>query len=311
MRSQILSVASYLKLLFRECTIQANCLVILAATFFIFIIDLQLPLGVVAGVLYALVVLASLWVNGAQFTYLIAVLGFLFTLMGFYVSPSIVIPMDVVFINFGLTILLIICTAIMVVRIKKANFDMSALMNRTLTDPMSGHKNRDAFEIELNIEILRCKRYHRNLSVAVIDIDHFKILSDRHDHKRINDVIKKISRDIKATIRISDLFYHINTNVFAVVFPETELSKAKEVCEAIRKKVSGKMEDENTENKITTSIGIAMLENIDSKVSLCERVEDALHTSKCQGGNMVSTRPQVSNKDKNHVAAILSRPRSD
>ena len=166
MRSQILSVASYLKLLFRECTIQANCLVILAATFFIFIIDLQLPLGVVAGVLYALVVLASLWVNGGQFTYLIAVLGFLFTLMGFFVSPSIVIPMDVVFINFGLTILLIICTAIMVVRIKKANFDMSALMNRTLTDPMSGHKNRDAFEIELNIEILRCNRYHRNLSVS-------------------------------------------------------------------------------------------------------------------------------------------------
>ena len=188
---------------------------------------------------------------------------------------------------------------------------MSALMNRTLTDPMSGHKNRDAFEIELNIEILRCNRYHRNLSIAVIDIDHFETFSDRYDHKHTNDVIKRISREIKANIRISDLFYHINTDVFAVLFPETELSEAKEVCEAIRKKVSGKLEDENTENKITTSIGIAMLENTDSKVSLCSRVEDALLTSKCNGGNTVSTLPQVSNKDKNHVAAILTRPRSE
>ena len=187
---------------------------------------------------------------------------------------------------------------------------MSALMTQTLIDPITGYKNRHAFEIELDTEIPRCKRYHRNLSVAIIDIDHFKIFSDSHDHKHANDVIKRISRDIKANIRTSDLFYHINTDVFAILFPETELSKAKEVCEAIRKKVSVKM-DKNTENKITASIGIAMLENTDNKMNLYKRAEVALFISKRNGRNLVSTLPQVVNKDKNHVAAILSRSRSD
>ena len=50
MRSQILSATANLKLLFRECAIQANSLIILIATLSILIIDLQLPLGVAAGV---------------------------------------------------------------------------------------------------------------------------------------------------------------------------------------------------------------------------------------------------------------------
>ena len=81
MRSQIISATANLKVLFRECTVQANSLIILAATFFIFFIDLNLPLGVAAGVPYALVIFASLWVNGTQITYLVETLGWLCTII--------------------------------------------------------------------------------------------------------------------------------------------------------------------------------------------------------------------------------------
>ncbi|SFE17256.1 GGDEF domain-containing protein [Nitrosomonas sp. Nm166] len=310
MRGQIFSVTSSLKLLFRESAIQTNSLIILAATLLTFIIDLHLPLGVVAGVLYALVIFASLSVNETHLTHLTAALGFLFTIIAFYLSPDITIPMEIVIINRALTLLLIICTAVMVIRIKKANIDMSTLMTQTLINPITEHKNRHAFEIELDTEILRCKRYHRNLSVAVIDIDHFKIFSNNHDPGYTRDVIKRISRDIKANIRTSDLFYHIDTDAFAILFPETELSEAKEVCEAIRRKVSIKM-DKNSEKKITLSIGIAMLGNNDNKINLRQRAEDALITSKINGKNLVSTLPPVVSKEKNPVAAILSRSRSD
>jgi len=311
MRSQIFSATASLKLLFRECTAQANGLIILAVTLFIFIIDLHLPLGVAAGVPYALVIFGSLWISETLFTYLVTALGLLFTVLGFYLSPGITAaPIEIVLINRGLTLLLIISTAIMVTKIKKANIDMSALMTQTLIDPITGYKNRHAFETELDTEILRCKRYHRNLSVAIIDIDHFKIFSDNHDHKYANDAIKRISRDIRANIRTSDLFYRIDMDVFAILFPETDLSEAKEVCEAIRKKVSTKI-DKDTENKITISIGIATLGTADSKINLCKRAEDALLISKRNGRNLVSTLPQVVCKDKPLVAAILSRSRSD
>ena len=310
MRSQILSATANLKLLFREYPIQTNSLIILVATLSILIIDLQLPLGVAAGVPYALVIFASLWVSGIQFTYFLAALGIIFTIIGFYLSPGIAVPINIALFNRGITLLLIICSAIMVIKIKKANIDISTLMTQLLIDPITGYKNRQAFESELDTEILRCKRYHRNLSVAIIDIDLLKLFSDNYDFKNKNDSIKRISQEIKADIRTSDLFYRIDINVFAVLFPETGLTEAKEVCEAIRKKISAKI-DKNTENKITISIGIATLSEADKKINLCKRAEDALFISKRNGGNFVSTLPEVANKDKPHVAAILSRSRSN
>ena len=274
------------------------------------IIDLQLPLGVAAGVPYALVIFASLWVCGIQFTYFIAALGIIFTIIGFYLSPGIVVPMNIVLFNRGITLLLIICSAIMVIKIKKANIDISSLMSQILIDPITGYKNRQAFESELDTEILRCKRYHRNLCVAIIDIDLLKLFSDNYDFRNKNDSIKRISHEIKTDIRTSDLFYRIDINVFAILFPETELTEAKDVCEAIRKKISAKI-DKNTENKITISIGIATLNEADKRINLCKRAEEALFISKRNGGNFVSTLPEVANKEKPHVAAILSRSRSN
>lgn len=310
MRSQIISATANLKVLFRECTVQANSLIILAATFFIFFIDLNLPLGVAAGVPYALVIFASLWVNGTQFTYLVATLGLLFTIIKFFLLPISIVPIEIVLINRGLTLLLIVCTTIMVTRIKKANIDMSALMNQIPIDPITGYKNRHAFETELDIEIPRCKRYLRNLSIAIIDIDLFKLFSDNYDYRNKNNSIKRISQEIKANIRATDLFYRIDINVFAILFPETDLAEAKEVCEAIRKKISTKISDD-TENKIILRIGIAMLGEADSKMDLCKRAEDALIISKHNEKNPVTTLPQVTTKDKQHIAAILSRSRSD
>ncbi len=307
MRSSILTAASSLK----ECSIPINGLILFIATLFIFFFDLHLPLGVAAATPYVLVIFASLWISGIQFTYFVAALSIILTVVGFYHSPGIILPMNIVLFNRGLTLLLIICSTVMVIKIKKTNIDMSALLTQTLIDPITGQKNRQAFESELDTEILRCERYHRNLSVAIIDIDHFKLFSNSHDRQYSNDLIKRISTDIKTNIRTSDLFYHIDTDVFAILFPETELSEAKEVCEAIRKKISTKMEKEHTITKITTSIGIAMLGHNDSKIDLCKRAEDALLISKSNGKNLVSTLPEVTSKDKSHVAAILSRSRSD
>lgn len=309
MRSQIFSAAATLRLFFRECTIQANSLIVLVAILSIFTIDLHLPLGVAAGAPYALVIFASLWVHGVQFTYLVAALGIIFTIAGFYLSPGIAAPINIVLFNRGITLLLIICSAIMVIKIKKANIDISTLMSQVLIDPITGHKNRQSFETELDIEILRCKRYHRNLSVAIVDIDLFKLFSDNYYFRNKNDSLKRIPQEIKGNIRTSDLFYRIDINVFAILFPETELVEAKEVCEAIRKKVSANI-DKNTENKIIISIGLAMLSEADKREDLCKRAEDALFISKRNGGNFVSTLPEVANKDKTSVAAILSRARS-
>lgn len=284
-------------------------LIIIALMLCIFAIDLNTPLGVAAAVPYVLVIFASLWVSGIRFTYFIAISSFFLTIAGFYLSPGMVMPMDVVLFNRGLVLLLTICSTLMVIKIKKTNNDMFNLMAQMLIDPVTGYKNRQAFETELDSEILRSRRYHRSFSVAIIDIDLLKLFSDNYDYKKNNDSIKQISQEIKTNIRITDLFYRIDINVFAILFPETDLFEAKKVCESVRKKVSAQM-DENIENKVMVSIGIAMLDETDDKLILCKRAEDALFISKRNGGNQVSTLPQIANKEKSPVAAILSRSRS-
>jgi diguanylate cyclase (GGDEF)-like protein len=310
MRSQILSTITCFKLYLKECSVQANCVVILSATIAIFITDLSLPLGVAAGVPYVLVIFASLWVSGVQFTYLIAALGFILTIAGFFLSSYMVAPLNIVLFNRGITLLLIICSAYMVIKIKKANLDITTLMNQILIDPVTGYKNRQAFETELDTEILRSKRYSRSLSLAIIDIDLLKLFTDNYDYKSKSNSIKKVSQEIKTNIRITDFFYRIDINVFAIIFSETDLIEAKKVCEAIRKKISSII-DKNAENKIMISIGIATLEQADNKINLCKRAEDALFISKQNGGHQVSTLPAVANKEKPPVAAILSRSRYD
>lgn len=284
-------------------------LIIIVLMLCIFAIDLNTPLGVAAAVPYVLVIFSSLWVSGIRFTYFIAISAFFLTIAGFYLSPGMVMPMDVVLFNRGLTLLLTVCSALMVIKIKKTNNDMFNLMAQMLIDPVTGYKNRQAFETELDSEILRSRRYHRSFSVAIIDIDLLKLFSDNYDYKKNNDSIKQISQEIKTNIRITDLFYRIDINVFAILFPETDLFEAKKVCESVRKKVSAQM-DENIENKVMVSIGIAMLDETDDKLILCKRAEDALFISKRNGGNQVSTLPQIANKEKSPVAAILSRSRS-
>lgn len=284
-------------------------LIIVALMLCIFVIDLNTPLGVAAAVPYVLVILASLWVSGIRFTYFTAAFSFVFTIADFFISPGIVMSMNIVLFNRSLTLLLIVCSALMVIKIKKANLDMSALIAQILIDPVTGYKNRQAFETELDTEILRSRRYHRSFSIAIVDIDLLKLFSDDYDYKNKNDSIKQISQEIKTNIRITDLFYRIDINVFAILFPETDLYEAKKVCESLRKKISTRI-DKHTENKIMISIGIAMLDETDDKLKLCKRAEDALFISKRNGGNQISTLPQIINKEKPPVAAILSRSRS-
>lgn len=127
-------------------------LIIVALMLCIFVIDLNTPLGVAAAVPYVLVILASLWVSGIRFTYFIAALSFVFTIADFFISPGIVMSMNIVLFNRSLTLLLIVCSALMVIKIKKANLDMSALIAQILIDPVTGYKNRQAFETELDTE---------------------------------------------------------------------------------------------------------------------------------------------------------------
>jgi len=257
-------------------------------------LDLISPLGVAAGTPYGLVVFATLWTKRISETYLVAITGILFTILGFFLSPDIIGTMHAVIINRVLAIVIIILSAILVIQRKKADIHIKNLNIQTITDPLTGVKNRLAFDQIMEEEIVRDIRYKRNLSLAILDIDFLKNINDTFGHNRGDDIIKNVVHEISCTVRQTDSICRLGGDEFAIIFIETDLEKAKRVGENICKRIS-QIHILGT-TKVTVSIGIAKLDTNDNKDTLYKRADEALYLLKKQGRNIVSTVPNITSK---------------
>ncbi len=308
MSSQRFPTVLFLRLFLNDFAGYIHYLIMLVAIIGIFAFDLASPLNVAAGTLYALVVFGSLFIKGNKSTYVAAVMGLIFTVAGFFLSASsMVSSLEAVIINQLLAALLIIGAALIVIRIKKADENISALRIQSVIDPLTQAKNYRAFEQELSREIRLHKRHNRNLSVAFIDIDYLHKINQSYGNDGGDNIINQVAKEIEANIRSSDVLYRLAGDKFAVLFAEASMQGTKSVGEAICKKTSSKIA--LCGRNITLSMGIATLEENDSERSLCQRAEKALLQSKEDGRNRVTTVPPVSTKDTSGIAAILARSR--
>lgn len=254
-------------------------------------LDLISPLGVAAGTPYGLVVFATLWTKRISETCLVAITGILFTILGFFLSPGIISTVHAVIINRVLAIVIIILSAILVIQRKKAEMHIENLNIQTITDPLTGVKNRLAFDQIIEEEIVRDIRYKRSLSLAILDIDFLKKINDTFGHNKGDDIIKNVAHEIRSTVRQTDSICRLGGDEFAIIFVETDLDKAKRVGEDICKRISQSHVLGAT--KVTVSIGIAKLDTNDNKNTLYKRADEALYLSKRQGRNIVSTIPNI------------------
>ncbi|MDP1559456.1 MAG: GGDEF domain-containing protein [Nitrosomonas sp.] len=230
------------------------------------------------------------------------------TTLGFFLSSAFVSSLEVVITDRILTILLLIIATIMVLRIKKADNDISNLTMQSVIDPLTQAKNSRAFGQEIENEIARDKRYHRSLSIAIIDIDHLKMINEDYDSDQGDHVIQRVAEEIENNIRRCDILYRLGGGKFAVLFAETGVLEAKRVGDVVCKKIFSKIG--LSDRKITVSVGIAALSAEDNKRVFCQRAEEALLQAKRNGRNKVSTLPPINNiKETSRVAAILSRSR--
>lgn len=282
-----------------------------SASLSIFLFDLYTPLGVAAGTPYVLIIFCSLWFKGNQSTHYAVTLSIVLTIAGFFLSPGQVAPMDVVITNRILALTTILITAFMVLKLKQANHEISSLKTESYIDSLTQCKTDRAFVSELITEIKRSKRYKRNLSIAIFDVDHFTrwIHCDSSNKQESDRLIKNLSSEISNSIRNSDQLYRISHDRFAVIFAETDIHEAKEVSNALREKIS-KSNHFNNQQGFTVSVGIASLEADDNRRKLYKRAEKALMQAKENGRNQVSTLPEIKRHDRTIVPAILLRSRS-
>ena len=164
-----------------------------------------------------------------------------------------------------------------------------AAMLETLatTDPLTGLYNRRHFLESLDAEWSRFQRYYRSVSVLMLDIDHFKSVNDRYGHAVGDAAIRAVAAACLDGKRKSDIVGRLGGEEFAVLLPETSLSRARTVADRIRKRVmSAQIVAGKIQFGVTVSIGIAeaavSMSGIDALMSAADQ---ALYQAKAEGRN--------------------------
>ena len=158
--------------------------------------------------------------------------------------------------------------------------------NEAFRDALTRLHNRIAYDNRLEEEIARWKRYRNDLSLIVLDVDHFKHVNDSYGHKAGDRVLEVIGTLIRRTIRESDYPARYGGEEFVILLPQTDLAGAHAVAEKLRLTVQTKhFQYANQRVSITASFGLAQFRESDSADSLFERADRALYQAKESGRN--------------------------
>ncbi len=181
---------------------------------------------------------------------------------------------------------------------KKMRAEMEKLKSEVTTDVLTQIHNRRYLNEEGPKEFERSERVKQPITVAMVDIDHFKAVNDEHDHDFGDQVLREVAQKLKNTVREMDIVARYGGEEFTLVFPETDVDKAWDVMERIRKGVEElKFEYKGEEVKITISGGLATFypneyqNKADNEYNnieeLIKRADSELYTAKESGRNRI------------------------
>ena len=135
-------------------------------------------------------------------------------------------------------------------------------------------------------ELERTKRNDRELSVIILDIDHFKAYNDNYGHLGGDELLREIVKVVKENLRVPDTLARYGGEEFVILLPETNQYQALHVAERIRKNVEDYNFNNNT--KVTVSLGICT-SNCKSYdcLKILGQADRMLYKSKNEGRNKI------------------------
>ncbi len=166
-------------------------------------------------------------------------------------------------------------------------------LHQAMSDPLTGLGNRGALENALEHQWQMAQRYEQDLSVLMIDIDHFKKINDTYGHDTGDMVIKKVAKSIQATTRQTDLTFRYGGEEFLVLLNKTTPLGSTIIAERIRENVAALLLNDSKGQgiKVTVSVGGSCLSLGIDKQSLVKEADQALYQAKENGRNRVEFHP--------------------
>ena len=162
-----------------------------------------------------------------------------------------------------------------------------------VTDPLTGAFNREFLLQRLPQEIETAIDRDRALSIAMVDVDHFKSVNDHYGHGIGDLVLSEVARRLRGAIRAGDLLVRYGGEEFLAVLPRADAGRAWEVGERMRQRVCERAFEvgDGLALLLRVSVGIAQWRTGELMPDLIERADTALYGAKDRGRNRVEVAP--------------------
>jgi two-component system cell cycle response regulator len=163
------------------------------------------------------------------------------------------------------------------------------LAQRAQIDGLTGLWNRTFFDRRWSEEHARCTRHGHPVSIALLDLDHFKLVNDTYGHPAGDMVLQTVAKILQRESRHSDLACRYGGEEFVLLMPDTGTQEATALCERVRSSVEFARWARLPNLRVTVSIGIAGCSGVcpASSELWVEEADRNLYSAKRSGRNRI------------------------
>ncbi|MBL4940829.1 MAG: GGDEF domain-containing protein [Colwellia sp.] len=210
-------------------------------------------------------------------------------------NPLVTLPAELERAVFVISILIVMLENFFVMFVFSLDISrhQAELKEMATKDVLTGINNRRTFMLVGDELIAHAKRYNKQLSLILFDIDFFKKINDKHGHLVGDEALKEVAQVLKNNIRASDIIARYGGEEFVVLLPETDINAAKILADSLREQVASIIiplqsnhQNSQIDLRCTISGGISCCSiNADSLQALVKQADIALYQAKDAGRN--------------------------
>jgi diguanylate cyclase (GGDEF)-like protein len=157
------------------------------------------------------------------------------------------------------------------------------------TDQLTGLANRRHLDEQLAAQTTSARRHAHALSIALIDVDQFKVINDTYGHASGDDVLREVARRLSATARTEDIVGRWGGEEFVVIFPYCGRDGSFTIGERFRQAIAAGPVETRDHDVISVTVSVGCATGDDER--LVERADIALYAAKERGRNCTVVLP--------------------
>ncbi|HEY8084212.1 MAG TPA: GGDEF domain-containing protein [Methylophilaceae bacterium] len=173
-------------------------------------------------------------------------------------------------------------------KVRELTLEISQLSDLAHEDYLTGALNRRGMDEAFEREFSRAERAGKPISVALLDVDHFKKLNDTMGHDGGDAALKHLAQVTRETLRPSDVLARYGGEEFVIILPETSMEEGIEVMTRVQRDLTKNIfMHENQKSLITFSAGVAERQPMELQEMIVKRADEAMYRAKNAGRNRV------------------------